>query len=310
MDTRMNPPIPCPVTRAPGCAFTSAAGPRLVVAALLLAASFAVAGPAGPAAGHEARIVKWARFQAGGKPVYGLVEGERIRQVAGNPFTGWKPTRKAFRLSEVKLLVPTRPGTVLAAALNYKSHLGDTPSRPLPEVPQFFLKPTSCLIASGENIVLPPDGGPVHFEGELVVVIGKRAREVPKEKALDYVLGVTCGNDVSARDWQQNDIQWWRAKGTDTFGPCGPFIVSGLNYDDRQLETRVNGKVVQRERTSRMAQNVAALVSHASRYVTLEPGDLIYTGTPGQTSALQPGDVVEVEIEGVGVLRNEVVTGR
>ena len=141
----------------------------------------------------------------------------------------------------------------------------------------------------------------------MVLVIGKSASKVPVEKALACVLGVTCGNDVSARDWQKNDIQWWRAKGADTFGPYGPFIVSGLNYDDLQLETRVNGQLVQKERTSQMAQNVAALVSYASQYVTLEPGDLIYTGTPGQTSALKPGDVVEVEMEGVGVLRNEVV---
>jgi len=255
---------------------------------------------------QDARIVKWARFQAGDKVAYGLVEGDRIRQVQGHPFGGWKPTRKTFPLAEVKLLVPTQPTKVLAAALNYKSHLGTTPERPLPKAPEFFFKPPSCLIATGEYIVLPADSGPVHFEAEMVLVIGKRARKVSKQKALDYVLGVTCGNDVSARDWQKNDIQWWRAKGGDTFGPCGPFIVSGLNYDDLQLELRVNGQVLQKERTSQMAQNVAAVVSHASQYVTLEPGDLIFTGTPGHTSALNPGDVVEVELEGVGVLRNQV----
>jgi 2-keto-4-pentenoate hydratase/2-oxohepta-3-ene-1,7-dioic acid hydratase in catechol pathway len=239
-----------------------------------------------------------------------LVEGDRIRQVKGDPFHGCKRTRRTFALADVTLLVPTQPTKVLAAAGNYQSHLGPNPSRPLPTVPQFFFKPPSCLIASGENIVLPADGDPVHFEGEMVIVIGKRASKVSKANALDYVLGVTCGNDVSARDWQMNDTQWWRAKGTDTFGPCGPFIASGLNYDDLQLTTRVNGQVVQKERTSQMAQNVAALVSHASQYVTLEPGDLIYTGTPGQTAALKAGDVVEVEIEGVGVLRNQVVKGK
>ncbi len=280
------------------------------LAGLMLAILLVQPNPCVAAGGSDSKIIKWARFQAGDEISYGLVEGDHIRRVTGDPFKGWKRTRKTFPLAEVKLLVPTQPKTVLAAALNYKSHLGTTPSRPLPEVPQFFFKPSSCLIANGENIVLPSDGDPVHFEGELVIVIGKQASKVSKEKALDHVLGVTCGNDVSARDWQKNDIQWWRAKGTDTFGPCGPFIVSGLNYDDLQLETRVNGQVVQKERTSQMAQNVAALVSHASQYVTLEPGDLIYTGTPGQTSAMKSGDTVEVEIEGVGVLRNEVGAAR
>jgi len=277
----------------------------MIFSSLWLTTAAVRAEPGGDTARAVKRI-KWVRFETGGKISYGLVEGDRIRQVSGDPFRGWKRTRKTFALEDVKLLVPTQPTKVLAAALNYTSHLGTAPGRPLPKAPEFFYKPTSCLIANGENIVLPSDSESVHFEGELVIVIGKRASKVSKERAGDYVLGVTCGNDVSARDWQKNDIQWWRAKGTDTFGPCGPFIVSGLNYDDLQLETRVNGQVVQKERTSKMAQNVAALVSHASHYVTLEPGDLIYTGTPGQTSALKPGDVVEVELAGVGVLRNKV----
>ncbi len=303
----MNHPSPHPADHTISRAFALASGLRLLFAGLLLAVPLGRAEPGAGGPGHEVKIIKWARFQAGAKVAYGLVEGDRIRQITGDPFSNWKPTRKTFPLAEVKLLVPTQPGKVLAAALNYKSHVGGATERPLPKAPEFFYKPPSCLIAHGERIVLPPDSEPVHFEGEMVLVIGKRASKVPVEKALDYMLGVTCGNDVSARDWQKNDIQWWRAKGADTFGPYGPFIVSGLNYDDLQLETRVNGQLVQKERTSQMAQNVAALVSYASQYVTLEPGDLIYTGTPGQTSALKPGDVVEVEMEGVGVLRNEVV---
>lgn len=277
-----------------------------IVAGLLLACVAASAGQSAGVAGQKPKTVKWARFQAAGKISYGLVEGDRLRPVQGDPFGGWKPARKTVSLAEVKLLTPTRPGKVLAAALNYKSHLGTTPSRPMPATPEFFYKPTSCLIANGERIVLPSGSADVHFEGELVIVIGRRGSKIAKEQALDHVLGVTCGNDVSARDWQKNDIQWWRAKGSDTFGPCGPFIASGLNYDDLLLQTRVNGQVVQKERTSQLAHGVAALVSHASQHVTLEPGDLIFTGTPGQTTALKPGDVVEVEIEGVGVLRNEV----
>jgi 2-keto-4-pentenoate hydratase/2-oxohepta-3-ene-1,7-dioic acid hydratase in catechol pathway len=192
-------------------------------------------------------------------------------------------------------------------ALNYKSHLGPADDRPLPLYPELFFKPPSCLIAQGENIIIPAGTTNVHYEGEMVIVIGRRAKNVPRDRALDYVLGVTCGNDISARDWQKKDIQWWRAKGADTFGPCGPVVVSGLNYDDLLLQLRVNGEVRQKQRTSDMIQKVGDIASFASRHVTLEPGDLIYTGTPGQTTALEPGDVVEVDLEGVGILRNRVV---
>ena len=173
--------------------------------------------------------------------------------------------------------------------------------------PQVFFKPPSCLIANGENIVIPPGTNDVHFEAELVIVIGRQAQNVSEDKALDYILGVTCGNDVSARDWQKNDVQWWRAKGCDTFGPIGPMIVSGLNYDDLRVQLRLNGKVLQDERTSQLIHNVPKMVSFASHHLTLEPGDLIFTGTPGKTSAMKPGDEVEVEIEGIGKLVNHVV---
>jgi 2-keto-4-pentenoate hydratase/2-oxohepta-3-ene-1,7-dioic acid hydratase in catechol pathway len=155
--------------------------------------------------------------------------------------------------------------------------------------------------------VLPRDVGVVHYEAEMVVVIGKTARNVPREDALDYVFGVTCGNDVSAREWQKGDVQWWRAKGSDTFGPCGPAIVCGLDYDNLMMELRLNGEVRQKESTKQLIHDVAGTLSFISRYVTLHPGDLIFTGTPGQTDEIKAGDVVEVEIEGVGVLRNKVV---
>jgi 2-keto-4-pentenoate hydratase/2-oxohepta-3-ene-1,7-dioic acid hydratase in catechol pathway len=196
---------------------------------------------------------------------------------------------------------------VLAAALNYKSHLT---GREAPKNPEFFFKPPSCLIASGEPIVMPPGSEDVHYEAEMVIVIGRRARNVSTEDALDHVLGVTCGNDVSARDWQEGDIQWWRAKGADTFGPVGPVIVSGLDYDNLELEGRLNGQVKQHANTNDLLFGVAQLVSFASRHVTLEPGDLIFTGAPGTTSQLSPGDVFEVEIKGVGVLTNPVKGAR
>jgi 2-keto-4-pentenoate hydratase/2-oxohepta-3-ene-1,7-dioic acid hydratase in catechol pathway len=248
-------------------------------------------------------VVKYARFQAGGKTSYGLVEGSRIRRIAGDPFGGWRPTDETFALADVKLLVPTVPSKVLAMAGNYRSHLGD---QPVPQNPEVFFKVPSCLIAQDEPIVIPPGTADVHYEAELVIVIGRRARNVPLERARDYVLGVTCGNDVSARDWQKNDRQWWRAKGSDTFGPCGPFIVAGLDDADLRLVLRVNGEIKQDARTRELIHDLPAMVSFISRYVTLEPGDLIYTGTSGTTSALKPGDVVEVEIEGIGTLRNPV----
>jgi 2-keto-4-pentenoate hydratase/2-oxohepta-3-ene-1,7-dioic acid hydratase in catechol pathway len=143
----------------------------------------------------------------------------------------------------------------------------------------------------------------------MVIVIGRGGRNISQSRALDYVLGVTCGNDVSARDWQKNDRQWWRAKCCDTFGPVGPFIATGINYDDLLLTLRLNGEIKQQQRTCDLIHNVAAIVGFISMYQTLHPGDLIFTGTPAKTSALQPGDSVEVELENVGVLRNGVVSG-
>jgi 2-keto-4-pentenoate hydratase/2-oxohepta-3-ene-1,7-dioic acid hydratase in catechol pathway len=248
-------------------------------------------------------VMKFARFRRGDVEAYGIVEGDRVRQISGDPFGAWQKTEETHPLAYVTLLVPSRPTKVLAVGLNYKSHLG---TRPQPKVPEIFLKPPSCLVPSGSAIVIPKGTADVHFEGELVIVIGKRARGISPGEAPACVLGVTCGNDVSARDWQKNDLQWWRAKGADTFGPCGPFVVAGLDYDKLALQTRVNGEVKQRQSTSDLIFNVADIVSWCSQYVTLEPGDLIYTGTPGATSALKPGDVVEVEIEGIGTLTSPV----
>jgi 2-keto-4-pentenoate hydratase/2-oxohepta-3-ene-1,7-dioic acid hydratase in catechol pathway len=255
------------------------------------------------AAAAEQDVVKYARFQVGDTVAYGIVEGDTVRQIAGSLFGDWKATDKTFALSEVKLLVPSEPTKVLACAGNYKSHMGDQAAHPYPEI---FFKVPSCLIAPGEPVVIPRGTDDVHYEAELVIVIKKRARSVSAADAPDYVLGVTCGNDISARDWQKNDVQWWRAKGSDTFGPCGPCIVSGIDYDNLLLQMRQNGQVRQSERTSNMEHGVAAVVSWASRHVTLEPGDLIFTGTPGKTAAIHPGDVLEVELEGVGVLKNPV----
>lgn len=259
---------------------------------------------------EEKKIMKFARFQAGDATAYGVVEGDNVRQIDGDLFGKWEQTDKVFPLSKVKLLAPTRPTQVLAMAGNYRSHL---PGAEIPEkfkTVQVFFKTPSCLIADGDSIVIPQGTNDVHYEAEMVLVIGKKAKNVPKDKALGYVFGVTCGNDVSARDWQKGDVQWWRAKGSDTFGPCGPFIVSGLNYDDLLLQMRLNGEEKQKARTKDLIHDVSTMVSVISHHITLHPGDIIYTGTPGKTSAIKPGDVCEVEIEGIGILRNPVTAAK
>lgn len=312
-----------------------------LVAASCLCALAAESEPAG-AGQPRPEVKKFCRFQKGQLVAYGIVEQDRVRQLSGDIFGAYEATGTTYSLDEVRLLVPTQPKHVFAMAGNYRSHLSapdqsvttittvttlttdvktkavesqsvttveTRSSAEVPEtfrIPQPFLKTASSLLPHGGRIVLPRDAQNVHYEAEMVIVIGRRAKNVSRDEALDYVFGVTCGNDVSARVWQKNDVQWWRAKGADTFGPVGPFIARGLNYDDLQLRLRVNGQVRQDERTSQMIHDVSALVSFLSRYVTLEPGDLIFTGTSGTTDVLQPGDVVEVELEGVGILRNEV----
>lgn len=252
----------------------------------------------------QGQSVRYVRFRRGQTIAYGVLEGEMIREIRGDLFGEHRETGARHKLSAVKLLCPCTPSKVLAVGLNYRSHLGQ--QKP-PSKPELFFKPITCLTNPGDPIVIPPDARNVHYEGELVVVIGRRARNVTEAQAREVIFGVTCGNDVSERDWQKDDLQWWRAKGTDTFGPLGPAIARGIDYSKLDLQTRINGQVVQKQNTADLLFDCHAIVSFASRYVTLEPGDVIYTGTPGTTRAMKPGDVVEVEITGIGVLRNPVV---
>ncbi len=252
--------------------------------------------------------LRFARFRHGRRQGYALVEGELLRPIVGSPFGRWRSGKETVPLSAVSLLAPVRPSKILAVALNYGSHLGQFDQSSAPADPELFLKPPSALIGLGEAIVLPPTAGRVDYEGELVAVIGWRAKDLEPDEALTHVLGYTCGNDVSARDWQRNDLQWWRAKGNDSFAPLGPWIATDLDPANLELQTRVNGAVVQRTNTSLLIHDVARLVSFASQVMTLEPGDLLFTGTPGTTAPLKGGDVVEVEIGGIGVLRNPVET--
>ena len=275
--------------------------------ALTSLTALALVSALGTTALAQTPVTKYVRYTHGGQSAYGILEGETIRELGGSPFAGARPTGKTVKLSEAKLLAPCEPSKVIAVGLNYKSHLGD---RQPASYPGLFAKLPTSIVGPGADIVLPADSTNAHYEGELVLVIGRRAKNVPVAEAASYVFGVTAGNDISERDWQRGDLQWFRSKATDTFGPLGPAIVTGLDPNDLLVQTRVNGEVRQSERTRDLIFNVEAIVSYVSRYVTLEPGDVIYTGTPQTTRALNPGDVVEVEVEGVGVLRNPVVRAR
>lgn len=252
-------------------------------------------------------MTKYIRYRAGDGARYGMVDGESVRELRGDLFDHAE-TGVAHRLGDLKLLYPCTPSKILAVGLNYGSHLG---GRPAPKNPEIFYKPVSCLQDPEGPIVIPPDATNVHYEGELVIVLGRRVHGASREEASAAIFGVTCGNDVSERDWQHGankDLQWWRAKGCDTFGPLGPAVVTGLDYSNLLLQTRLNGEVVQKQSTLDLMFDGPAIVEYISRWVTLERGDVIYTGTPGSTRKMSAGDTVEVEIEGIGILRNKVVS--
>ena len=233
-----------------------------------------------------------------------MLEGDTLREITTTPFEDYQITDHTHSLSEVKLMPPTSPTKILAVGLNYASHLHD---RPTLTEPLIFLKTPSSVIGPGEPIVRPKDVETLEEEGEMVIVIKRRCKNASKEDALDYVLGYTCGNDVSAREWQHGDGQWWRAKSADTFSPVGPYISDEIDPRNVMLRARVNGKEVQAENTSQLVFDVPTIVSWTSRRMTLEAGDLIFTGTPGTPAHLNAGDTVEIEIEGIGVLSNPVM---
>lgn len=268
--------------------------------ALLLALGLALA----PASTEAQTSTSYVRYEAEGAARHGVLEGESIHELEGGLFDEPVRTGRILDLADVRLLAPLEPGKVIAVGLNYRSHLG---GRPPAAYPGLFAKLPSAVVGPEEPIVIPADAGNVHYEGELVIVIGARASGVTVAEAPAVIFGVTAGNDVSERDWQGEDLQWFRAKASDTFAPLGPAVVTGLDYDDLLVQTRLNGEVMQSESSADLIFGVDEIVSYISRYVTLEPGDVIFTGTPGTTSAMEDGDVVEVEVERVGVLRSPVV---
>lgn len=244
------------------------------------------------------------------EPHYGIIEDDSVRPLIDADAFGTRPRAHSDRipLSEVTLLAPVTPSKIVCVGRNYVEHAAEL-GNPMPSEPLLFLKAPSAVIASGETIRLPAQSLQVEHEGELGVVIGRLASNLSADQdPLSYVLGYTCVNDVTARDLQRKDVQFTRAKSFDTFCPVGPFIATDVNPADVAVTTRVNGQVKQSGRTSAMAFSVAYLLRYISGVMTLLPGDLIATGTPAGVSRLSDGDVVEVEVEGVGVLRNPVAS--
>ena len=257
----------------------------------------------------------WCRFQVGDKVRYGIVEDDRVTEVSGGPFESYVLTDDRYPLADVRLLVPVIPPTFYAAGINYPEHVtfaaeraGTQPS--IPEKADIGYRAVNALIAHEENIIMPKDSsGEFQYEGELVAVIGKEAKHLSKEEALGCVLGYTVGNDISERAWQRQDRTLWRAKNSDSFKPMGPWIVTGLNPTNLETTILLNGRAVSQFNTGTMIFDTATYISEITRYITLFPGDVLWMGTEGATENMSPGDVIEIEISGIGTLRNYVVAG-
>ncbi len=252
--------------------------------------------------------MKVARYEFGGRVRYGLIDtaGGRIREIAGEPFEGVRPTGVEHGLEEVLLLAPVSPGKIVAVGLNYRDHAKEV-GMAIPEEPLLFLKAPTAVIGPGAEIVYPPQSKRVDYEAELAVVIGRRATRVKRGDAAAHILGYSCFNDVTARDLQVKDIQFARSKGFDTFAPVGPWIETELDPSALAVRCLVNGVVRQDGNTREMGATVSRLVEYISAHMTLLPGDVIVTGTPPGIGSLQVGDVVTVEVEGIGALANRVV---
>ncbi len=265
----------------------------------------------------QTEIQKYVRFEIAGRVAYGRWRDGTIEELKGSIYGEAVPTGATFRPEQVRLLVPCEPSKVVAVGLNYASHQEfvtsaeggfTTPGgKPLDMTkPVVFAKFPTSLIPDGADIVFPEGATNVHFEGELALVVGKTATRVSEVEARNYVFGVSICNDLVDREWLLNDLQWFRAKGSDTFGPMGPAIVTGLDYSNLRLRTWVNGDLRQDSSTSELVYSPDKLLSYVSQFVTLMPGDVIFTGTPGKTQAVTYGDRIEIEIEGVGRLCNSV----
>jgi 2-keto-4-pentenoate hydratase/2-oxohepta-3-ene-1,7-dioic acid hydratase in catechol pathway len=245
------------------------------------------------------------RFRFGDRIATGVVEGDAVRALAGTFFENPVPSGEEIPLDDVRLLAPILPSKVVCLGKNYAAHAAEFGGE-VPEEPLLFLKPSTSVSGPGDPIPLPPISNRVDYEGELAVVIGRIARNVRAEETFRYILGYTCGNDVTLRDLQKKDDQWARAKGFDGSCPLGPWVETELDPIDVHLETRVNGEVRQSASTSDMVFGVATIIEFVTEFMTLLPGDVIMTGTPEGVGKLEPGDRVEVVVDGIGVLMNPV----
>jgi 2-keto-4-pentenoate hydratase/2-oxohepta-3-ene-1,7-dioic acid hydratase in catechol pathway len=256
--------------------------------------------------------VRIARFSVQGTPAFGVINGdpgeELVTVIDGHPFGPFELTSLRLPLRDVRLLAPVLPSKVIGIGRNYADHVKEMGNE-LPDEPVLFIKPSTSVIGPGDPIPYPLLSTEVHHEAELAVVIGRLVREVPVERALEAVLGYTCGNDVTARDLQRTDAQWTRAKGFDGFCPIGPWIETELDASDVLVECRVNGVLRQSGRTSLLLRGIPELIAYTSAVMTLLPGDVILTGTPAGVGPIEVGDDVTVEIEGIGPLTNRVVSG-
>ncbi len=239
------------------------------------------------------------------KPKYGWLLDDKVGEISGNIFGRYQRKEALTPLSDVKLVHPSEPTKIVCVGRNYVEHAKELGNE-VPKVPLIFLKPPSSIISNGETILLPPQSAQIEHEAELVIVIGKRGRHVTAENAKKIILGYTIGNDVTARDLQKSDGQWTRAKGFDTFCPFGPWIDTDFDPSDAVITCRVNGQMRQMASTRDMVFNVGVLIAYITSIMTLEPGDLIFTGTPAGVGELKDGDEVSVEIEGLGIIKNKV----
>jgi 2-keto-4-pentenoate hydratase/2-oxohepta-3-ene-1,7-dioic acid hydratase in catechol pathway len=252
--------------------------------------------------------MKIARFSHDSRIAFGIVDDDELVVLSGDPmFAGYDPTGERVPVRDVTLLAPSIPRSkVVAVGRNYRAHAAEFGNE-VPAEPLLFLKPNTSVVGPGDAIVLPPQSEQIDFEGELAVVIGKIAKNVAADAALDYVFGYTVANDVSARDLQRSDGQWARAKGFDSFCPLGPVVDTEFDTAQARIVSRVNGQVKQDAPLSDMVHSVADIVAYVSAAFTLLPGDVILTGTPEGVGPIVSGDTVDIEVTGLGVLSNPVV---
>lgn len=251
--------------------------------------------------------MKWLRYSLNGKVSYGILDdGEKITAVNGDPFGGYETTATRLHLADVKIEVPVVPSTFYCVGLNYVKHIS-TEGMTIPKKPDVGYRANNALVAHGDDVIMPADATRVHYEGELVVVIGKKARNISVDEVKHCILGYTIGNDVSERNWQASDRTFWRAKNSDTFKPMGPWISTEANVSTMQTTVSVNGTQTTSFETADMLFGIEEFISTMSQYLTLHPGDIIWMGTDGSSPNLQPGDRVDVTLTGLGTLSNRFV---